>query len=300
MIRLKILGIDRARCIKCEECVNSCSVQLFKVIREENMEKHIEFSDPYGRCFRCAHCLSICPTDAINFEGAESPYFFVEAKNPENIITTEDFMKLVRSRKSIRRYLDKSVEKEKIESILEAMRYSPSASNRQNREFIVITNKDKIAELSKDVGSLMARAKRYLKFKYLIAPFLTGVLKKRVLSKKTKFALDDFFERTKKGDDMIFFKAPCVIILHSPIYSKMSPSDAGIAITHGMLAALSLGLGTCWIGFAHEYFSRTKEARKKWGIPSNHDVFGVFILGYPELEFLAGPPRRPLKVNWIE
>ena len=209
-------------------------------------------------------------------------------------------MKLIRSRKSIRTYLDKSVEREKIESVLDAMRYSPSASNRQNREYIVITDKEKISELSKDAGSLMIRARRYLKFKYLLVPFVKGVLRRRILSKRTKFALDNYIKRTKKGDDLIFFNAPCVIILHSPHYSRMSPSDAGIAITHGMFAALSLGLGTCWIGFAHEYFSRTKKARKKWGIPPKHDVFGVFVLGYPDIKFRAGPYRRPLKIDWVE
>jgi nitroreductase len=264
------------------------------------MEKRIEFNDPYRRCFRCGHCLTICPTDAINFENADPPYLFDEAKNPEQIIDFENLMKLIRSRKSIRIYLNKEVEKEKIESVLDAMRYAPSASNRQNREYIVITNRSKISELSKDVGTLMFRARRYLNFRYLLAPFVRGVLKRRLLSKRTKFALEDFIRKSKKGIDMIFFDAPCVIILHAPVYAKMSPADAGLAITHGMFAALSLGLGTCWIGFAQEYFMRTKRARKKWGIPTKHDVFGVFILGYPELEFLGGPPRRPLKIKWVE
>jgi nitroreductase len=264
------------------------------------MEKRIEFNDPIRRCFRCGHCLSICPTEAINFEGAEPPYFFDEAKKPESIITYDDLMKLIRSRKSARVYLDKPVEKEKIESLLDAMRYAPSASNRQNREYIIITDKEKIQELSRDVGYLLVRARRYMKLKYLVAPFVTGVLKRRLLSKRTRFTLDNYIKRTQEGEDLMFFKAPCVIILHSPSYSKMSAADAGLAITHGMFAALSLGLSTCWIGLAQEYFSRTKKARKKWGIPLKHDVYGVFVLGYSELEFIAGPPRRPLKIKWVD
>jgi nitroreductase/ferredoxin len=300
MTRLKILGIDRDRCIKCEDCVKSCSVKLFLVIREENMEKHIEFSDPFGRCFRCGHCLSICPTDAIKYENADPPYVFEEARKPESIISFDNLMKLIRSRKSIRTYLDKSVEKEKIEAVLEAMRYSPSGSNRQKREYTVITNKEKISELSEEVNSIMVRAKRYMILKYLLAPFVRGALRRRLLSKKAKFVVEDYIKKSKKGIDMYLHNAPCVIIIHSPSYSYVSPADAAIAMTHGMFAALSLGLGTCWIGFAQEYFSRTKKARKKWGIPRKHDIYGVIVLGYPSIEFQAGPHRRPLKIKWIE
>ena len=78
----------------------------------------------------------------------------------------------------------------------------------------------------------------------------------------------------------------------------MTASDAGIAITHGMLAAHSMGLGTCWIGFAHEYLSRFKKGRKELGIPKGHNVYGVFIIGHPEQEFLRAPPRREIYLDW--
>jgi len=300
MERLKILGIDKEKCIKCEECIPACSPRLFQVVRNKELEKEIIFDDTFHRCFRCAHCLVICPTGAILYEGSESPEFFKEAKKPENILSFDDLIKLIRSRKSIRVFKEEPVPKEKIEAILEAMRYSPSASNRQNREYIVITNKEKIASLSKDVGSMMLTIGKLLKFKYLLAPFVTGVLRRRLMNPRTKYSLDVYIERTQKGEDLMFFNAPCVIILHAPLYSRMSAADAGIAITHGMFAALSLGLGTCWIGFAHEYLSRFKKARRKLGVPKRNDVFGVFIVGYPNLEFLGGAPRRPLKVHWME
>ncbi|MHA2358021.1 MAG: nitroreductase family protein, partial [Candidatus Heimdallarchaeaceae archaeon] len=194
----------------------------------------------------------------------------------------------------------KPVEKKKIEAVLEAMRYSPSASNRQSRRYIVMTNKDEIAELSKGVSNMLTLSRQLLKFRYLIAPFMTGVLRKRLLNPRTKYSLDMYFERTQQGEDLVFFNAPCVIILHSPTYSRMSGADAGIAISHGMFAALSQGLGTCWIGFAHEYLSRFKKGRKKLNIPKNHDVFGVFVLGYPDIEFLGGAPRQPVKVEYVD
>ncbi|MCE7737898.1 MAG: 4Fe-4S dicluster domain-containing protein, partial [Candidatus Heimdallarchaeota archaeon] len=99
---LKILGIDKEKCIKCEECIASCTVELFSVERKDNMEKEIHFEDPLRFCYRCGHCIAICPTEAILYEGADRPYNFEEAKNPSQLLSYEEFMKFSRSRRSTR------------------------------------------------------------------------------------------------------------------------------------------------------------------------------------------------------
>ena len=53
------------------------------------------------------------------------------------------------TRVSIRRYLDKPVEKEKTEAILRAAMQAPSAANQQPWEFYVVANKEKLMALSK-------------------------------------------------------------------------------------------------------------------------------------------------------
>ena len=298
MARLKILGINYERCIKCEKCISSCSPRLFSVEKKE-MEKKIIFHDPYRFCFRCGHCLAVCPTEAINYEGSEPTYEFKEAEDPSELLSYEELLKLTRARRSIRVYKDKSVPKEIIEKVLEVMKYAPSASNRQNQRFLVITDKEKISWLSDEVSNLMKLSKRLLPLKYIIAPFISPSLRRRLKSPRTKKNLENFFERQKSGEDRIFFEAPVVVILSAPPYSKMTGPDAGISITHGMFAAQSLGLGTCWIGFAQEYLTRFKKIRRKIGIPKNHNVYGVFTLGYPDIKFVRAPPRRERKIDWI-
>ena len=51
-----------------------------------------------------------------------------------------DTIKAITGRRSIRKYIDKEVEDEKLQIILEAGRWAPSASNKQPWHFIVIRN----------------------------------------------------------------------------------------------------------------------------------------------------------------
>ncbi len=60
-------------------------------------------------------------------------------------------------RRSIRCFSDRPVEREKIEEIVRAGQYAPSGMNRQERIFIVVTDKEKRDELSRINASVMGR-----------------------------------------------------------------------------------------------------------------------------------------------
>ncbi len=207
-------------------------------------------------------------------------------------------MKVLRSRRSIRRFEQKSVPKEDIEAVLEAMRYAPSASNAQSWEYIVLTDSKMINDLITRAINIMRLARKALKVSKLIKPFLPKNLKDQVNNPGVKRSLDKNIKSYEKGDDPIFYGAPVVIIIYAPEYGSMSGPDAGIALTYGMLAAQSRGLGTCWIGIAQEALRRSKKNRKVYNIPKSMNVNGVLIMGYPEIKYRKVPPREPLKVRW--
>ncbi|MHA1344199.1 MAG: nitroreductase family protein, partial [Promethearchaeota archaeon] len=250
---MKIMGIDDEKCIKCLECVKECPSNLYiKPPTKVGEKRKVIFEDSYNRCNSCGHCVAVCPTAAIIFKNADPPLEFDEAEDPSKIINYTDLIKLLRSRRSIRRFKDKPVPKEEIEAILEAMRYAPSASNMQSWEYIILTNKSSIKKLRNAVISMMRTLKKLLKFAKLLKPFIPKDLKEKAFDPGTKISLDNFFESIKRGEDPVFYKAPVVIITYAPKYADMEKNDAGIAFTYGMLAAQSRGLGTCWIGFAQE------------------------------------------------
>ncbi|MFW9921851.1 MAG: nitroreductase family protein [Candidatus Thorarchaeota archaeon] len=294
---MKILGIDEDLCTDCKACVRVCPSQLFSM-KDDNK---VIYTNPFTTCVRCGHCIAICPTKAILFEDAEEPFEIPNAKKIHDIVTYDDLLKIIRIRRSIRVYKEESIQKDKIEAILEAMRYAPTASNTQGWHYAILTDKKEISYLSKEVSKFFKISLKWLPFRYFVAPFVNRKLRKRIMNPRTKVQLEKSVERLEHGEDIIFFNAPCVIILYSRNYANsLSANDAGIALTHGMFAAQALGLGTCWIGFAQRQLQNKRRLRKHFNIPNGYQVWGVLTLGIPDIRYLRGPPRKPLKVQWFE
>lgn len=130
-----------------------------------------------------------------------------------------EFLKLCRTRKSVRRFANRPVEREKIELCLEAARRAPSADNMQPWRFIVFDDPEKKARLANAVfRGIYALSKRLA-----AAPVLVSLLiKKNLLVNKVAGVVQG---------------------------TQWQLVDAGIGGEHFVLAAAEQGLGTCWIGW---------------------------------------------------
>lgn len=117
----------------------------------------------------------------------------------------------IRNRFSVRKFLDKPVEKEKIDQLLEAARLSPSASNIQPYHFVVIDDPGKRSKLTE-----ICKGQKFVS---------EAPLSIAVCASNTDY----------------------VMTCGQPAYTV----DASIAAEHINLQAVELGLGTCWIGSFH-------------------------------------------------
>ena len=64
------------------------------------------------------------------------------------------------------------------------------------------------------------------------------------------------------------------------------------------LTAMTLGLGTCYIGLLEAAANGSSSIRKVLNLPEAHRVFSVLILGYPVYEFQRTVDRKPIATRW--
>ena len=83
-----------------------------------------------------------------------------------------------------------------------------------------------------------------------------------------------------------FYGAPCVIVVLADPAFPTWIDDGSLVMGNLLNAAHALGLGSCWINRAREYYDTAegKELLKKWGVPESYRGIGNVILGYPDEE----------------
>lgn len=175
------------------------------------------------------------------------------------------FKNLVKQRRSIRRYLDRPVEREKIFACIEAARLAPSADNVQPWRFLVIDEPEIKEALARDAFSGIYFISRFA----AKAPVLIIILAR----------LDIIANRIGKQIQNIHFYL----------------IDIGIAGEHIVLQAEELGLGTCWIGWFN-----TRKTRKTLNIPRKYKIVSMLSLGYYDRKPSKPKKRRTLdEIVWF-
>jgi len=119
------------------------------------------------------------------------------------------------------------------------------------------------------------------------------------LMKSFVLPLIKFFPETKaKGENYLLYDAPLAMYFMASPYSD--PADPYIPATYAMLAAESLGLGSCMIGSIHPLIQYgAKDLKKKWNIPEKSPS-GIFVVfGYPKYKYKSGIRRSFAQVKFF-
>lgn len=98
-----------------------------------------------------------------------------------------------------------------------------------------------------------------------------------------------------------FYDAPVAITVFTPRDWSYAPLDAAVSASNMMLAAWSLGLGSCIVSRAARTFATPygQEVRKDAGIPDDYEPQLHLVLGHPASTQSDGKPLYPNRVAWI-
>jgi len=122
----------------------------------------------------------------------------------------------------------------------------------------------------------------------LMRPFL-GKENYKAMRDFIRPLLDTLVKKRAKGIDWFTYNAPAALLFHHG--SVADPADCHIAATYAMLAAESLGLGSCMLGTTAG-LNHAKSFKAKYGIPPKNKIGLALVLGYPVTTFHKGLRRR--------
>jgi nitroreductase len=199
------------------------------------------------------------PSDTAAVEITDST--IIEEPSLDNAV-----IQAIMGRRSIRKYLDKPVEREKLAVIAECAINAPSGSNRQPWEVRIVENQELLAEINevyKEVNAVQLRR-----------------------------------DKTFKN---MFRNAPNVIVVCTPEKGG-GEVDAGMLAENIMLAAHSLGLGTCCLGGIVRFLRTNEKAQffiEELAIPADYKINFLIAIGYPD-ESPEAKPRDYDKVKFID
>jgi nitroreductase len=90
-----------------------------------------------------------------------------------------------------------------------------------------------------------------------------------------------------------------VVLAHASTSDSTAPGAATIAMTYFLLAAEAVGLGTCWAGYLQLALAMSPTVAKLARIPEGHQAYAATMLGYPQYNYVAIPPRKAIEVSWL-
>ena len=266
--------VDKKKCSKCNTCATVCVMGI--------IDKSIDSSYPtipeekLDYCLKCGHCESFCAQKALALD-----FLLEERINTSSLdgrIEPQNIALYIKSRRSVRHYSSKTVDKELIANVIDIARYAASGGNGQPVKWIVIHEPSEV----KRVASLTIDWMRTIQnTSHPLADYVPAII-----------------STWDSGLDLICHNAPHLLFAHVPIEPIDDPTEAIIALTHFDIAAPAFGIGTCWAGFVKMAIDNYKPLKDLLSIPEERKAACPMLFGYSSYKITSIPRRNPVNITW--
>lgn len=259
--------IDESRCVGCGRCAADC---VGGNLRLEAGKVRVK-----GDCILCGHCVAVCPAGAVSIAAYQMDQV-EECRPGEDSLDPGALLRAVKGRRSIRHFQKRPVEREKLERMAEAGRYTATAKNLQDTGFVFV--QEELEELKRQVWE-----------------FIEVIPRSRDQRTPRELLPYVAFNRRRKAnpeDDFLFRNAPVVVFITCP-----RGLDAGMAAQNMELMAEAQGLGVLFDGYLAHIADANGELKQWLGI-EKETIQACLLLGYSQVRYCRTAPRRKADPIW--
>jgi len=308
-VHMGVMKADPEKCTQCGLCLDNCPFRCW-----ETDENDVPKMKQTYACFSCFNCMVACPVDAISIvdtyhvdDGVfkTEPHLLParmpsEPKDGEgNKAEWTEVEKLIFERRSVRNFKPDPVPETLVRRVIEAGRFAPSGGNCQPWKFIVVTNKDLINEMNEGCFNILSM---------LHNTYMNDAMVKGLVGMYAQNPTVGLFDpriiiggagSIAQKNSPVFLNAPVVILVACDDRAIGGPQiSAGICGQNMNLAAISMGLGFCWIGFS-QLIEMIPPLKEKLGLSDPWKINTAAVMGYPKFKQSGVVPREFRPLTWF-
>jgi len=274
---MKGFNINSEKCTRDGICVAVCPARIITPPSDEDLPRPVHDAEQY--CIACGHCVSACPHGALSLSWLKPED--CPPIRTDLAITAEQAEQLLKARRSVRVFKEKSLSPEQLEKLIRVACHAPSAKNMQPWHWTVV-------EKPSDVRRMAGMVIEWMR---------------EIIRQDRKAAEAMGFVRAVKawdaGYERICRDAPHVIVVHGDKTWRFGLQDCTLALEYLELFASAQGIGTCWGGYFYAAVNGYPPLFEALGLPAEHRAYGALMIGYPKYKYPRIPKRNGPRISWL-
>ena len=275
-----MITIEQEKCTACGICVDICHEYCMHI------ENDILAID-HTYCSNCTQCIAVCPQQALSWDNTEPELF-----NKENFPTSLELEELLRERRTIRFFKDKTVGRNLLEEVVGYAVYAPThdfnlrAIIVNDRKLIELADK-RIFRVTSSIYKWLYRPKFIFRFVKWFAP---GNVHEYL---KAKPKLEASMARGRNFKSVI----PALVFIVARKGNPLTLESAQYALYNIDLYARTRGLG-CRNLVGNQMFLNNRNFRKNIGLRKDERIYATMALGYPAIKFRNKVNGKKMSIQW--
>jgi len=173
-----------------------------------------------------------------------------------------EVLKAIKNRRSVRSYKPDPIPRDVLNKIIEAGNMAPTGVNRQPWRFVVVEDPE------------FKRKLHQTAFKFFEGP----------LKEKTPDVYKLWKWMQARYEEPIYHSAPVILFVIGTAtrWKDTEATDCALASQNIMLAACSLGIGSCMVGFGKMGLTDDPEIVEALELKEGETLYQPIVLGYPD------------------